>query len=363
VRVPTNNLGRGFEEQRAEIESALLGVASSGWYVHGRKHSAFEAAFAEFLGVRHCLGVGNGTDALELALRAVDDRPERILVVTAANAGGYTSSAARSSGLVPIYADVDETTLCLSARTVEPVLSDQVRAVVITHLYGRLADVELLAALCRDRGVPLIEDCAQAVGARRNGRRAGAFGTMGTFSFYPTKNLGALGDGGAVSTDDDAIAERIRSLRQYGWDTKYVVARSGGRNSRLDEMQAAVLLARLPRVDEWNQRRRTIIGRYLEAAGGTSLRVLPADGADHAGHLAVATTERRDETRALLAAAGVATEVHYPIPDHWQGIVAPTRPPSLTVTEWAVNRVLSLPCFPQLLDKEVELVCAEISKL
>lgn len=363
MRVPSNDLRRGFEEQREALEAALLGVASSGWYVHGSRHAGFESEFAAYTGVRHCVGVGNGTDALELALRAAAPDPTRRAVVTAANAGGYTTAAARAAGLVPRYADVEESTLCLSAETVEPLLDDDVRAVVVTHLYGRLAAVEEIVALCAERGIPLVEDCAQAVGAARGTRRAGSFGDVGTFSFYPTKNLGALGDGGAVVTDDDELAARVRRLRQYGWERKYVVGQSGGRNSRLDELQAAVLAVRLPRVDAWNDQRRAVVARYREAAQGSPLDVLAADGAEHAAHLAVATTDRRDEVRAALEEAGVSTDVHYPVPDHRQPAAGdgPTVP--LPVTERAASRVLSLPCFPQMTPDEVDHVCHALGTL
>jgi dTDP-3-amino-2,3,6-trideoxy-4-keto-D-glucose/dTDP-3-amino-3,4,6-trideoxy-alpha-D-glucose/dTDP-2,6-dideoxy-D-kanosamine transaminase len=357
-----NDLGRGFREQREAIQDALLSVASSGWYIHGQQHAAFEEEFADFIGVHHCVGVANGTDALELALRAVDESTERPFVLTAANAGGYASAAARAAGLTPRYADVDEASLCLSATTVAPMLDENVRAVVVTHLYGRLAPVEGLSILCRDRGVPLIEDCAQAVGAARNGRRAGSFGTMGTFSFYPTKNLGALGDAGCVVTDDASMARRLRSLRQYGWSEKYVVSERGGRNSRLDEIQASVLRLRLPHVEQWNQQRRAIIRRYREAAAGSPLTVLDV-GTDHAAHLAVGITDNREEVRSALSAAGVGTDVHYPVADHRQVAGCVPSTPGLPVTERAAEQVLSLPCFPQMTEAEVEKVCIELSNL
>lgn len=364
MKVPSNDLRRGFEEHRASIETAMLQVASSGWYVHGKNHAAFEAAFGAYIGVAHCLGVGNGTDALELALRAVGRGSGRRVVVTAANAGGYASTAARSAGLLPRYADVEESTLCLSRSTVEPLLDESVRAVVVTHLYGRLAPVEEIAELCHGQGIPVIEDCAQAVGASRAGQRAGSFGDLGTFSFYPTKNLGALGDGGAVVTNDEAFASEVRSLRQYGWAAKYEVARPGGKNSRLDELQAAILMVRLPHVERWNEQRRSIVARYRAAAKESPLHVLSAEGPDHVAHLAVATTDRRDQVRSMLAAEGISTEVHYPVPDHLQLAAGDgVQPPSLTVTESMADRVVTLPCFPQMTSTEIDAVCDAISRL
>jgi dTDP-4-amino-4,6-dideoxygalactose transaminase len=364
VTIPLNDLKRAYQEQAAELDEAALRVLRSGWYVHGPEHTAFEQEFAAYVGVAHCVGVGNGTDALELALRAVT-AGRAGAVVTAANAGAYCTTAARRVGLGVRYADVDPATLCLTADTVRPLLAGgDVAAVVVTHLYGRLADVEALAALCADHGVPLVEDCAQAVGAQRGGRRAGSFGAVASFSFYPTKNLGALGDGGAVLTDDPELAATLARLRQYGWSGKYTVGQDGGRNSRLDELQAAVLRVRLPRVDGWSKRRRDIVRAYADAAAGTRFTVLPADGEDHVGHLAVGRTADRDGVRAALTAAGVATDVHYPIPDHRQpALAAEYASVVLPVTEAAAGEILSVPCFPQLTDAEVDGVCRALRAL
>jgi len=362
MTVPMNDLLRGFNGYREELLAALGRVASSGWYVHGPEHDAFQREFADFAGVSHCVGVASGTDALELAIRAVG-QGRHGTVLTAANAGGYTSTAARCAGREVSYADVDPTHLCLTAESVEPLL-DGVAICVVTHLYGRLAPVEQIVQLCHDRGVAVIEDCAQSVGAQRGGRMAGSFGDAGTFSFYPTKNLGALGDGGAVVTSDDGLAAALIRLRQYGWTSKYSIGVAGGRNSRLDEMQAAVLRSRLPHVRGWNQRRRDIIKRYAAATAGTSLTMLPVAGEDHVGHLAVGLTHRRDDVVATLAAAGVRTDVHYPIPDHLQpAFAAQFAHLSLPVTEEAASTVISLPCFPELTDAEVEQVCDALRTL
>lgn len=365
VPVPTNDLGRAFQEQRAELEDAALRVLRSGWYVHGPEHRAFEDELAEAVGVRHAIGVASGTDALALALIALT-RGLGGEVVTAANAGGYATAAIQRAGATPRYVDVDADTLCLDTDLTLEAIGERTRAVVVTHLYGRLADVERLAAVCQERGVPLVEDVAQSIGAERGGRRAGAFGTVATFSFYPTKNLGAFGDGGAVVTDDGELAGSLRRLRQYGWQDKYVVVQPHGCNSRLDELQAALLRVRLPRVPAWNERRRAIISRYVEAAPAQLLHVLPAHEADHAGHLAVAVAAdgQRDRVRDALARAGVATEVHYPVPDHLQPIAhASAGAPALPVTEHAAAHVLSLPCFAQLTDPEIEVVCGALSRL
>jgi dTDP-3-amino-2,3,6-trideoxy-4-keto-D-glucose/dTDP-3-amino-3,4,6-trideoxy-alpha-D-glucose/dTDP-2,6-dideoxy-D-kanosamine transaminase len=357
TNVPVADPARAAAALRAELSDGFDRFLASGRYVLGPEHDAFEREFARFIGVRNCVGVASGTDALELALRAVWCR-EGDAIVTAANCGGYTTSAARRMGLRVRFADVDPDTLCLSRSTVETTLAEDVRAVVVTHLYGLLADVEGIVAACRDRGIAAIEDCAQAAGARRDGRRAGTFGDAAAFSFYPTKNLAALGDGGAVVTNSDDVAERVRRLRQYGWDRKYEVSLSGGQNSRLDELQAAVLRIRLHRLDEWNARRRAIVRRYVAALARDIGRFVAGEGEEYVAHLAVAVVEDRERVRSALEAAGVGTDVHYPIADHhqpaWRDGYDDLR---LPVTEHAVRHVLTVPCFPELSEAEIERVC------
>ena len=362
MTVPMNDLQRGFSSHREELFGALARVAQSGWYVHGPEHEAFQKEFAEYVGVEHCLGVGCGTDALELAIRAVGEGRDGT-VLTAANAGGYTTTAARRVGREVTYADVDPTHLCLTARSVEPLL-EGVAIVVVTHLYGRMAPIEQIVELCHGRGVAVIEDCAQSVGAERGGRKAGSFGDAAIFSFYQTKNLGALGDGVAIVTSDAELAASLIRLRQYGWTSKYSIGVDGGSNSRLDEIQAAVLRSRLTHVRSWSERSRHIIKRYAAAAAGTSLTILPVAGEDHVGHLAVGLTPRRDEVVAALAAAGVRTDVHYPIPDHRQPAFAHEfAHVSLPITEATASQLISLPCFPELSEAEVEQVCDALRSL
>jgi dTDP-4-amino-4,6-dideoxygalactose transaminase len=352
-----NDLQRGYSAQRAEVRAAAERVLESGWYVHGGEHDAFESELAAFLGTGSCIGVASGTDALELAIRALAPQPSAVIVM-AANAGMYASTAARRAGARVRYADVDRTTMNLDWATVAPVLDDSVAAVVVTHLYGRMAGIETIAAECGRRGIRVIEDCAQAIGAAGPGGRAGSIGDVAAFSFYPTKNLGALGDGGALATSQPEIAERLGRLRQYGWSAKYVVEGDGGRNSRLDEIQAAFLRVRLPHVDAWNRRRRAIISRYADAASGTAITVAPASDPAHAGHLAVALAERRDEVRDALSAHGVQTDVHYPVADHRQPAFAHDyRDVRLPNTDWLQSRIFSLPCFPELTDAEIDQVC------
>jgi len=357
TRVPVSDPSRAACALREDLSDAFDHFLVSGRYIHGPEHAAFEREFADFLGVRHCAGVACGTDALELALLGVGCL-EGDEIIAAANCGGYTATAARRVGLRVGLADVDEQTHCLSRSTLEPALTPKTRAVVITHLYGLVGDVEGVVALCRDRGIALVEDCAQAAGARRNGRRAGAYGDAATFSFYPTKNLAALGDGGAVATDRDDVAERVRLLRQYGWKPKYRVSIPGGRNSRLDELQAAVLRIGLDGLDDRNARRRRIVEEYAHALSPDVGRFVTGAGEQFVAHLAVAVVEDRERVRAALEAAGVDTDVHYPIADHLQPAWRDDYPDlSLPVTEYAVEHVLTVPCFPELTGEEVERVC------
>jgi dTDP-4-amino-4,6-dideoxygalactose transaminase len=341
-----------------DLGACLQAAAGSGRYILGPQVQAFEAAFARYLGVAHAVGVGNGTDALTLSLRALGVGPGQ-RVLTAANAGCYASAAIAQVGARALYAEIDPQDMNLAPDAVQQALQEGgVAAVILTHLYGQMADVPRIAAACRAAGVPLVEDCAQAHGAARGGRKAGAWGTLACFSFYPTKNLGALGDGGLVATSDAALAERVRMLRQYGWAGKYEVALAGGINSRLDELQAAVLLAKLPHLDAANDARRAMAARYRAALADLPLRLPPPAGQDYVAHLYVVRTPRRDALRAHLAAHGVASDVHYPLPDHRQPVRAndTDEAPSLPVTEAACAQVLSLPCCPGLTPAQMDRV-------
>jgi aminotransferase EvaB len=364
--VPLNDLRRGFEALGTELRRAVDEVLSSGWYVLGPQHDAFEREFAAAVGAEHCIGVGNGTDALELALLSVGCVPGDE-VVTAANASMYTATAALKAGLVPRFADVDPDSLLLTAETVEPALTTRTRAVVVTHLYGRMADVAPLRALCRSAGVALVEDCAQAAGAVSEEGPAGSLADAAAFSFFPTKNLGALGDGGAVVTNDAERAALVRRLRQYGWSSKYTVTESRGRNTRLDELQAAVLRVKLPHLAGWNQQRRDIVARYAEVLGNGPRRMVHGDATSspaYVGHLAVMVTPDRDANRSAFADAGVRTDVHYPVPDHHQPVLAEAcAGVRLPVTEEATTQILTLPCFAEITETEIERVCDVLRKL
>lgn len=359
--VPLNDLGRAVQAERAELLDAVADVLDSGYFVHGSQHSAFERELAAFCDVEHSVGVASGTDALMLGLLAVGVRAGDE-VLTVANAGGYTTTAIRAVGARAHYVDIDAEDLLMSGKALSTTLETRrAAAVVVTHLYGNAADVETIARACRDAGVPLVEDCAQATGLRVDGRHVGGFGDVGCFSFYPTKNLGAIGDGGAVNATSQDVADRVRSLRQYGWTSKYTVTEPLGRNSRLDEMQAALLRVRLPRVDAQNERRREVVARYNKALPASVGRLVGSS--QGVAHLAVAVVENRDAVRAALASR-VTTDVHYPVPDHrqpaWSADVGSV---SLEVTERACEQVLTLPCFPQLTEAEITTICEALHDL
>ncbi|WP_434678018.1 DegT/DnrJ/EryC1/StrS family aminotransferase [Pseudomonas sp. R1-18] len=336
-------------------------VLDSHWYVLGQEVGLFEEEFAAYVGVDHCISVANGSDALELALKGLGVIPEN-RVIAVANAGFYGSTAIHAVGAQPIYADIDPVTLTLCPTSLAAMISDvKPAAIIATHLYGQLANIEEIVRVAETAGIPVLEDCAQSHGARRNGKQAGSFGTVACFSFYPTKNLGALGDGGAVVTADSVLAARIRQLRQYGWDQKYRVAVPGGRNSRLDEMQAAILRVKLPLLDTWNEQRRSIAQRYNAAFAGLGL-ILPASvGDDYVAHLYVVRVNDRAAFSAAMKAESISTDIHYPIADHKQPAYLHTARATLSVTERACDTVISLPCFPGLSDEEVNRVIRAVT--
>jgi dTDP-3-amino-2,3,6-trideoxy-4-keto-D-glucose/dTDP-3-amino-3,4,6-trideoxy-alpha-D-glucose/dTDP-2,6-dideoxy-D-kanosamine transaminase len=361
--VPFNDLSRTSLDVGAEVEQAIARVLASGWFVLGPEHSALESELAEYLGVKRVVLVGNGTDALELALAAVGvERGDRVLTV--ANAGAYGSIAARLLGAIPVYCDVSPETLLATPELVRAAIESspvKPKAMIVTHLFGAMAPIESIVAVAREFGIAVVEDCAQSIGARRDGRQSGSFGDIATTSFYPTKNLGALGDGGAVFTNNTELADRVQRMRQYGWDSKYHIAYDHGRNSRMDELQAAIVRAKLPHLDDWNERRRQIHTRY-EAASTPIARVVNSGSAGFTAHLAVIVSEDRDAFRAHLKAQGIGTDVHYPIPDHHQDF--PTDRPaavSLPATERLAATVVSVPMFPELTDEEVDRVSAALA--
>lgn len=351
-----------------EIDAAIERVLGSGWFILGKEVAAFEAEFAAYLGCRHAIGVASGTDALRVALIAsgIGQGDE---VITVANAGDPTPMAIWSVGAVPRLVDVDPTSFLMSVEAAEKAIGPRTRALLPVHLYGQPANLDALGQLARSAGLRLIEDACQAHGARYRGQTVGTIGDFGCFSFYPTKNLGALGDGGMIVTNDDELAERARLVREYGWNPRnHALIR--GINSRLDELQAAILRAKLPYLNQWNARRRGIAARYRRGlADLTTARpalVLPDEPSDcqHVYHLYVVQTDRRDAMHAALASRGIGTGIHYPNPAHLQPAFEDfwDRTPSLPVTETLAQRVLSLPMFPELTDGDVDRVVEEIHR-
>ena len=351
------------EEVRTAMLAAAARVFASGWYVLGRECEAFERSWADACNVGHCVGVGNGLDAIELALRALNIGAGDEVVTTGMTAVATVLAITRA-GATPVLADIAPGTGLLDPASVERCLTERTRAVVLVHLYGQARDMDVWVDLCRRNGVALIEDCAQAHLARWSDRSVGSFGTAGAFSFYPTKNLGAVGDAGAVVSDDAALAARVARLRNYGQSERYVHPELG-MNSRLDELQAAILSARLPWLDSFTQRRRAIARQYDTGIRHPAVRtLLPAQSPQaHVHHLYVVCTDHRDQLVAHLGQHGVSSLIHYPIPVHKQASYASLQidPKGLPITEAHTATCLSLPCHPQMSDDDVARTIAAVN--
>jgi dTDP-4-amino-4,6-dideoxygalactose transaminase len=359
--IPQANPRAQYLSHRAEIDQALARVLAGGRYILGDETGAFEAEFAAYLGVAHAVGVGSGTEALHLALRAVGVGPGDE-VITVAHTAVATVAAIELCGAIPVLVDIEPDYYTLDPAGLAAALSPRTRAIVPVHLYGLPAALDDILAFARRYSLRVIEDCAQAHGARYQGRRVGAWGDLACFSFYPTKNLGALGDGGLVATDDPALAERVRLLREYGWAERYV-SHLAGWNSRLDELQAAVLRVKLRTLDAGNAARAALAALYDAGLAGSSL-ILPAPRphADHVYHLYVVRFSHRDRLQAHLRAHGVGSLVHYPVPVHQQPAYQGRLPggAALPITEQAAREVLSLPIYPELSPADVETVIAAV---
>jgi dTDP-4-amino-4,6-dideoxygalactose transaminase len=362
TRVPFLDLSRQVAALRDELDAAIAVVLDSGRFVGGEPVERFERQFAEWCGVPHAVGVASGTDALTLALRAVGVRPGDE-VITVANTCVPTVAGIEQSGATPVLVDALRESMTIDAERVVEAIGPHTRAIVPVHLYGRCADMDPLLDLAREHDLKVVEDCAQAHGAEYRGKRAGTMGDAATFSFYPTKNLGALGDGGAVVAKDEDVASAVRQLRSYGEAHQYHSVRAGGRNSRLDTLQAAVLSVKLRHLDDWNARRRAIAARYHKALAAAGLPV-PAGQSDgeHVYHLYVVPVVDRDAFRRRLAKSGVETLVHYPHAVHehpaYERLAKPGR---LERSERLCREVVSLPLYPELTDGEVDAVIAALT--
>jgi len=356
-----------YRTARVRIDRAIARVLASGRYVLGPEVEAFEREFSAYIGCRHAVGVGSGTDALVLALRALG-LPPGTSVATVSHTAVATVAAIELAGLIPLLLDIDPATYTLAPAALERAFSGGRRlgAVIAVHLYGQAADLDALAPLARRHGATLIEDCAQSHGAMLGGRRLGSIGDVACFSFYPTKNLGAVGDAGAVLTNDGDLATRLRELREYGWHDRYV-STAPGMNARLDPIQAAVLRVKLKGLDRANARRAAIAARYDRGLARTRL-ILPQRRPDamHVFHQYVVRTSERERLRAALAQAGIVTAVHYPVPVHLQPAYrgrVELDPGGLAESERAAREVLSLPIFPELAAADVARVIAVAKKL
>lgn len=356
LSVPVSAPARSLDPLSHALRGAIQRVVDSGRWLKGMETAAFEEEFAEYCGAGLCLGVGNGTDGLELALRAASAAGRE--VVTVANAGGYTTTACRLVGATPVYVDVDDARLTMNIEAAVNAVGPNTRVVVATHLYGNVVDVELLTRRLAQKGrsdVLIVEDCSQAHGASVGGRRVGSLGDMAVFSFYPTKNLGAFGDAGAVVCRDAGLHDELAALHQYGWTSRYRSTVPYGRNSRMDEVQAAVLRVKLPHLDEWNDERRRIVGVYGSAISGTDLRLATDHTDGGVAHLAVFRCEARDDLRNHLASLAIGSDVHYPVLDCDQesqrGLHV--RRETLSCSESARDEIVTLPCFPGMMDAEL----------
>lgn len=355
--IPLADPGAQMRLYQESVRSALDRVLASGRYILGNEVQAFEREWAAYLRVPHCIGVGNGTDALALALRAVGVEPGQE-VITVSHTAVATVAAIEQIGAVPVFADIAPRSRCMNPAHLSGLISENTRAIVPVHIYGQPAPMEKIMAVAKKHRLKVVEDCAQAHGATLDGQYVGTFGDAAAFSFYPTKNLGALGDAGAVVTNDPTLADSVRMMREYGWRERYV-SLTRGMNSRLDELQAAILRGKLPCLDQNNIRRRLIAAAYTQALRNTTL-VAPAriEGTVHAMHLYVVECADRPAFERFLNEAGITTGRHYPLAVHQQPAYAGRIRGSqaLPITEAFYQHLVTLPCYPELRDEDVVLI-------
>lgn len=358
--IPFLDFRSTYLELRAELDAAYQRVMASGWYILGREVEAFEAEFAAYCGAAHCIGVGNGLDALQLILRAMDIGPgDEVLVPS--NTYIATWLAVTYVGAKPVPVEPDELSGNIDPLLIEAAITPRSKAILAVHLYGNPAEMGPVMAIAQRHGLKVIEDVAQAHGALYQGKRTGVLGDAAGFSFYPGKNLGAYGDGGAVTTNDASLAERVRTLRNYGSREKYVNVVKGV-NSRLDELQAAFLRVKLQQLDRWNLLRQSHAGCYSAALAGSGLRLPdPAANAASVWHLYVVRTARREALQKALQARGVNTLIHYPLPPHLQQAYVELgfKAGSFPLAEKLAGEVLSLPLWPQMSEE----ICCQVAEI
>ena len=362
TKVPQFTTARQFATIESEVRQAIERVLASNWFVLGNELEAFEQEFARFCGVSHCVGVGNGTDAIELALRACGVGPGDEVIIPAFTAN-FTALAVTATGATPVLVDVAADTATIDPTHIVAAVTPATKAIVPVHLYGQPADMDPINEIAKQHDLWVVEDVAQAHGAAYRDQRVGSLGDLGAFSFYPTKNLGAYGDGGAVVTNNPELAARLRLLRHGGIDEGYMSVVKG-RNSRLDELQAAILRAKLPHLNAWSERRRAIARSYTETLNHVEALETPSDTADryHVYHLYAVQSATRDALASFLAERGIGTKVHYPHALHqleaypeWHSLAG-----QFPNAERFARTVLSLPMFPEMTDEDIDAVCAGV---
>lgn len=359
-QVPFGDMKVHYQQFKSDIDNAVNRVLASGHYILGPELEKFEADFAGFIGAEYSVGCASGTEAIYLALAAIGVGPGDE-VITVAHTAVPTISAISMTGATPVFVDIDPKTYVMDINAVEARITEKTKAIVPVHLYGQMVDMEPLMKLALKHRLPVMEDVAQATGATYKGAVAGSLGEYAAFSYYPSKNLGAFGDGGAVTTNSKEYYEHLKMLRNYGQSKRYyhdII----GINSRLDEIQSAILGAQLPYVHQWNERRREIARRYNEGLKDVVTVPTEASYGQHVYHLYVIQTENRDAMQEFLASKGVQALIHYPIPAHLQNAYSYLgyKKGDLPVTEHAANHILSLPMFPELTDKQVDLVISAV---
>lgn len=361
LEIPIIDLNKQYESIRPELDGAIARVLQKGSFILGEEVAAFEREFAEFCGASNAVGVASGTEALQLALMAcgVGENDE---VIAPAHTAVATIAAIEATGAHPRLVDIDIARYTLDPDLLQQVVTQRTRAIIPVHLYGCPADMRSILEFTKQKNIFVVEDCSQAHGASYENSKAGSLGEISAFSFYPTKNLGAFGDGGSVVTNAPALAERVRLLRQYGWKEHYISSIKGI-NSRLDELQAAILRVKLNYLDRWNARRRELADMYFELLADTEL-VLPLQSEDskHVFHQFVIRHPQRDALRAFLKEQGIQTLIHYPVPVHLQPAYANLGYliGSFPNTEMASGEILSLPLYPELNEQQIVLICEKI---
>jgi dTDP-4-amino-4,6-dideoxygalactose transaminase len=364
AQVPLNDLSRVDPLIQEQVLGDIGEILRSGSFLKGRFTQALESDLSHMFGNSSIICVANGTDALFIALSALGVGPGT-RVATVANAGGYTTGATLRLGALPVFIDVNPNTAQMSASALRTQLQSdrQVAVVVVTHLYGLIGEIIEIAKVCQEFDIPLVEDCAQSFGASLEGKLAGTFGDAATFSFYPTKNLGAFGDAGAIATRDLVVTQKVQSIAQYGWGTRYSVELSNGVNSRIDEMQAAALVRQLPLIQRNNDIRRDIVHKYSQAL--TSARkIVMHDDERFVGHLAIMLTDSRESDQSQFASLGISTGIHYPITDNeqpaWKELLGDVQLPN---TDKIQQQILTLPCFPGMTSSEINQVVTALAQL